>query len=75
MELREKSESEEQLNQDVTLNSESTPVADADVVTENEADASVVDNAVTDDAPAGENDASAPSYAGKSKPELVEALR
>ena len=37
MDLREKSESEEQLNQDVTLNSESTPVADADVVTENEA--------------------------------------
>ena len=43
MELREKSESAEELNQDVTLNSESTQAADADVVTENEADASVVE--------------------------------
>ena len=75
MELREKSESAEELNQDVTLNSESTPAADADVVTENEADASVVENVATDEAPAGEDMADAPSYAGKSKAELVEALR
>ena len=75
MELREKSESAEELNQDVTLNSESTPAADADVVTENEADASVVENVATDEAPAGEDVADTPSYAGKSKAELVEALR
>ena len=75
MELREKSESAEELNQDVTLNSESTPAADADVVTENEADASVVENLATDEAPAGEDVADTPSYAGKSKAELVEALR
>ncbi|MGN1246675.1 MAG: DUF349 domain-containing protein, partial [Muribaculaceae bacterium] len=69
MELREKSESVEQLNQDVTLNSESTPAADADVVTENEAVASVVENDAENAV------APAASYAGKSKPELVEALR
>lgn len=71
MELREKSESVEELSQDVTLNSESAQAADADVVTEKEAGASVDETEA-----AGEEEASTtPSYAGKSKSELVEALR
>ena len=42
MDLREKSESEEQLNKDVTLNSAAADDAACDVVTENEAEASEV---------------------------------
>ncbi len=70
MELREKSGSAEEPNKDVTLNSESASMADADVVTEKEAAAPDVENEAEETA-----ETAVVSYAGKSKAELVEALR
>lgn len=74
MELREKSESEEQLKQDITLNSASANAA-AENVNENEASASTVDNASTSEvADTVSTERTQENYADKTKEELVAAL-
>lgn len=73
MDLREKSESEEQLNKDVTLNSAAADDAASDVVTENEAEASEVENVAVEQPADAEK--VAVSYTDKTKAELVEALK
>ena len=71
MDLREKSESEEQLNKDVTLNSESAINVDNDAETKSEAQASEVEN-VAEESEVDEKVAT--GYSGKTKAELVAAL-
>ena len=71
MDLREKSESEEQLNKDVTLNSESANNVDNDAETKSEAQASEVEN-VAEESEVDEKVAT--GYSGKTKAELVAAL-
>ncbi len=74
MELREKSESEEQLKKDVTLTSEPA-VAVSENVIENEATASTVVNEPTSEVAETSSDNShQENYAGKTKEELVAAL-